>query len=82
MDTTVIIRSTAALLFVATATGCSYASKEDVEMLRNDLAQVRRVSEQALDTANEAQKTAMDAEKRYYRIEESMNRSFKKSMYK
>ncbi len=65
-----------------TSTGCSYAKKAELDALRADLNRVERTSDQALNTANEARDTAGEANERSLRLEEMMNRSFKKSMYK
>ncbi len=66
---------TVTLIAAMNVTGCSYASKADLE-------KTQRVSDQALNTANEARDIAQEANDRSKRLEEMMNRSFKKSMYK
>lgn len=72
----------AVVCLMVAATGCSYASKEDVSALRTELSQVRRISEESLSAATEARQIANDSNSRSARIEEAVNRSFKKSMYK
>jgi hypothetical protein len=77
-----IVVTSSVLFLLSAATGCSYASKEEVSALRTEVAQVRRISEDSLSTANEARTIANDSNSRSTRIEEAVNRSFKKSMYK
>ena len=67
---------------IAVGTGCSYASKSDLDQVRADVADAKRMSEQALNTSNEARQTAQNANNRSDKIEEAMTRNFKKSMYK
>jgi uncharacterized protein (UPF0333 family) len=67
---------------MAVGTGCSYASKSDLDQVRADVADAKRMSEQALNTSNEARQTAQNANNRSDKIEEAMTRNFKKSMYK
>jgi hypothetical protein len=62
--------------------GCSCAKKEELAALQREVADVRRISEESLNTANEARQTAQDSNSRTARIEEAVNRNFKKSMYK
>lgn len=68
------------LLFV----GCSSntATKDDIARLETQIGEVRRTAEESLNTANEARQVAQEGDARTRRMEEAVNRSFQKSMYK
>lgn len=62
--------------------GCSCVKKEELDAVRAEAQESRRIAEQALNTANESRQSASDADARSKKVEEATNRSFKKSMYK
>ena len=78
----------AALALVAgLSVGC--ASTGELEKVRQQATaaqstanEARQTAETALATANEAKSLAADAQARSRRVEESVNRMFKRSMYK
>ena len=55
--------------------GCSCVKRSEFDALKAEVEQTKRISEQALATAN-------DAKMQSQRVEEAVNRGFKKSMYK
>jgi RNA-splicing ligase RtcB len=68
------------ILALAAFAGC--ATKSEVRLLRDDLNAVRMEAQEARRLADEANTAAQAADARSRNIEETVNRAFKKSMYK
>ncbi len=60
--------------------GC--ASTSDLQKVQNDANEAKSMARNAMDTANEAKSIATDARSFSMATEETINRMFKKSMFK
>ncbi len=77
-----ITRMGCAALLGVSVIGCSYATKDELSSVRAELQDVKRVSENALVSANDAQRIAEGANAKAGQTQEALNRSFRKSMVK
>ena len=69
-------------LMVGALSSCGYAKKDDLDALRTEVMANKRMSEQALNTANDAHAAAQRAEMTAKKAEETVNRSYKAGMRK
>lgn len=70
-----LVRAMLISVFALSAVGCNCVKKSEFDALKAEVDQNRRISEQALATAQ-------DAKAQSQRLEEAVNRGFKRSMYK
>ena len=70
------------LVVAGAVSSCGYAKKDDLDALRTEVMANKRMSEQALSTANDAQAAAQRAEMTAKKAEETVNRSYKAGMRK
>ena len=82
LTTNVRFASLALALVVCAGCSSNTATKDDIARLESQIGDVRRTAEESLNTANEARQMAQEGDARTRRMEEAVNRSFQKSMYK